>query len=124
MKDSIQYFNRKFRNKPKLLVLGGMNELGTMSQKLHFETGKSIVMDETDRAILIGGHARQMAQGMIDSGARVDQLVVLENAEDGRPLIEEFDGPVLLKGSRSFRLEELVPKWAVEEDSQQLGMLC
>ena len=45
-----------------------------------------------------------MAQGMIDSGARVDQLVVLENAEDGRPLIEEFNGPVLLKGSRSFRL--------------------
>ena len=124
MKDSIQYFSRKFRNKPKLLVLGGMNELGNMSQKLHFETGKSIVMDETDRAILIGGHARQMAQGMIDSGARVDQLVVLENAEDGRPLIEEFNGPVLLKGSRSFRLEELVPRWAVEEDSQQLGMLC
>lgn len=124
MKDSIEYFRRKFRNKPKLLVLGGMNELGNLSQKLHFETGKAILMDEKDRAILIGGHARQMAQGMIDSGARLDQLVVLENAEDGRPLIEEFDGPVLLKGSRSFRLEELVPKWAVELDSEQVGMLC
>lgn len=124
MMDSIEYFRRKFRNKPKLLVLGGMNELGNLSQKLHFETGKAILMDEKDRAILIGGHARQMAQGMIDSGARLDQLVVLENAEDGRPLIEEFDGPVLLKGSRSFRLEELVPKWAVELDSEQVGMLC
>ena len=124
MMDSIEYFRRKFRNKPKLLVLGGMNELGNLSQKLHFETGKAILMDEKDRAILIGGHARQMAQGMIDSGARLDQLVVLENAEDGRPLIEEFDGPVLLKGSRSFRLEELVPKWAVEVESKQVGMLC
>ena len=124
MIDSIEYFRRKFRNKPKLLVLGGMNELGNMSQKLHFETGKAILMDEKDRAILIGGHAREMAQGMIDSGARLDQLVVLENAENGRPLIEEFDGPVLLKGSRSFRLEELVPKWAVEVESQQVGMLC
>ena len=124
MMDSIEYFRRKFRNKPKLLVLGGMNELGNMSQNLHFETGKAILMDEKDRAILIGGHARQMAQGMIDSGARLDQLVVLENAEDGRPLIEEFDGPVLLKGSRSFRLEELVPKWAVEVESKQVGMLC
>ena len=124
MLDSIEYFRRKFRNKPKLLVLGGMNELGNMSQKLHFETGKAILMDEKDRAILIGGHTRQMAQGMIDSGARLDQLVVLENAEDGRPLIEEFNGPVLLKGSRSFRLEELVPKWAVEVESQQVGMLC
>ena len=124
MVDSVNYFTLKFRNQPKLLVLGGMNELGEKSQFLHFETGKSIHLDVNDRAILIGGHTREMAKGMVSNGARLDQLVVLEDAEDGRSLIEEFNGPVLLKGSRSFRLEELVPKWAVEVGPEQLEVQC
>jgi UDP-N-acetylmuramoyl-tripeptide--D-alanyl-D-alanine ligase len=124
MVDSINYFTDKFRSQAKLLVLGGMNELGDKSQSLHFETGKSIHLDVNDRAILIGGHTREMAQGMVSNGARLDQVVVLRDAEDGRSLIEEFKGPVLFKGSRSFRLEELVPKWAVEVGQEKLDVPC
>ena len=115
MLDSINFFYEKFSNDEKLLVLGGMNELGEKSSELHYETGRSISLFPTDRVILIGENSLQFANGMLENGASEEQISILSDLECARPVIEEFKGVVLLKGSRSYHLEELIPSWAVEE---------
>ena len=37
----------------------------------------------------------------------------LNEKEDARPVIEDFEGAVLFKGSRKSGLETLVPSWAI-----------
>ena len=60
---------KKYRKQAKLLVLGGMNELGDLSQELHIQTGRSINLAPTDKAIIIGEYAKELADGMIENGA-------------------------------------------------------
>ena len=38
-----------------------------------------------------------------------EQISILNDTESAKPLIEDFKGVVLLKGSRSYQLEELFP---------------
>ena len=123
MLDSIQFFFEKYRKQAKLLVLGGMNELGDLSQELHIQTGRSINLAPTDQAIIIGEYAKELADGMIENGASNEQISILNDTESARPLIEDFKGVVLLKGSRSYQLEELIPAWAVEE-REPLKIAC
>lgn len=115
MLDSIGFFFEKYHHQPRLLVLGGMNELGDLSRQLHHQTGCSIDLAPTDRVILIGKYAKELADGMIENGAKNEQISIFNDTECARPLIEEFKGFVLLKGSRSYQLEQLIPAWAVEE---------
>ena len=115
MLDSINFFLKKFNSVPRLLLLGGMNELGHSSKAIHRETGKSIRLKCRDHAVLLGEHAPEFADGMMESGAAEEQISILKDPENAKPLIEEFKGAVLLKGSRSYQLESLIPGWAVEE---------
>jgi UDP-N-acetylmuramoyl-tripeptide--D-alanyl-D-alanine ligase len=97
------------------MVLGGMNELGEKSAQLHHSTGSSITLSLEDRVILIGNDALHFANGLMENGAEDEQILILEEPESALPIIEQFKGAVLLKGSRSYQLEKLVPSWAVEE---------
>ena len=115
MIDSINFFYEKYHKQPKLLVLGGMNELGDLSKELHHQTGSLIHLGTKDRAILIGEHSIDMADGMLKNGATSEQIAILKDPENARPILEDFKGVVLLKGSRSFKLEKLIPQWALEE---------
>ena len=92
MLDSIQFFFGKYRKQAKLLVLGGMNELGDLSQELHIQTGRSINLAPTDQAIIIGEYAKELADGMIENGASNKQISILNDTESARPLIEDFKG--------------------------------
>ena len=83
---------------PRLLLLGGMNELGHSSKAIHRETGKSIRLKYRDHAVLLGEHAPEFADGMMESGAAEEQISILKDPENAKPLIEEFKGAVLLKG--------------------------
>jgi UDP-N-acetylmuramoyl-tripeptide--D-alanyl-D-alanine ligase len=115
MLDSIQHFYQKYHDEPKLMVLGGMNELGEMSALLHHKTGSLINLTLEDRVILIGNDSLHFARGLIENGAEDEQILILEEPESALAIIEQFKGAVLLKGSRSYQLEKLVPSWAVEE---------
>ena len=50
---------------------------------------------------------------MVQNGVSEDQILLLNEKEDARPVIEDFDGAVLFKGSRKSGLETLVPSWAI-----------
>ena len=123
MLDSIRFFHSQFQDTPKLLVLGGMKELGEASEQLHKNTGALISMHPSDHAIIIGEDARPMALGMIENGGIAENITVLPEPELARPLIEGFRGAVLIKGSRSYKLEDLIPFWAVEE-KEEMKLAC
>ena len=113
MRDSLSFFSESQNGCPKLYVMGGMEELGESEIQLHQSVGQSISLKSKDLVILIGEKAGWMSDGILKNGASTEQVVLLQNKEDARSIIEDFDGSVLFKGSRSSRLESLVPEWAV-----------
>ena len=123
MLDSIRFFYNQFPDSQKLLVLGGMKELGEASEQLHKNTGALISMSPSDHAIIIGDDARHFALGMIENGGSAENITVLSEPEQARSIIEDFQGAVLIKGSRSYQLEDLIPFWAVEE-KVELMLAC
>ena len=94
---------------PRLYVLGCMAELGRQSAELHREVGQQLKMRPGDKALICGEDAASLRQGLLYAGNLEDQLKVLETPEEARPELSSFEGSVLLKGSRAYRLETLLP---------------
>ena len=113
MTDAFAAFDRIAPSEmPKLYVLGCMAELGEGSSDLHREVGRGIRLREPDRALLIGGEADSIREGMIETGNRREQITVLDSCEEARGVLNGFWGAVLLKGSRVYGLEALLPEAA------------
>jgi len=124
MKDSMEYFSSQCRGLPKLFVLGGMEELGEDGPHLHRKVASSISVGEKDAFILMGEKAGWMAEGLLEGGAKEEQVMVLSDLDDARPFVEDFDGAVLFKGSRLNELEQLLPAWAVDQDALETPAGC
>ena len=82
------------------------------------------VLGEEDQVVLVGQKASWMASSILENGARPDQVIVLECPEDCRSLVEDFEGNIFLKGSRKYKLEEIIPQWAVEQTEPMESALC
>ena len=115
MKDSIEFFYSQYHRKPKLYVLAGMEELGDNSRELHYEVGSHIKLEEQDFVILIGEKASWIAPALLAQEHNESRIIVLPEMEDAIPIVEDFEGVVLFKGSRKNQLEKLLPTWAVED---------
>ncbi|MEM9227757.1 MAG: Mur ligase family protein, partial [Verrucomicrobiota bacterium] len=94
---------------PRLYVLGGMRELGVSSFGYHVEVAKSISLRPDDRTVLIGLEADGYEQGLLEAGARPEQVSIFEQTEAAQEAVGSFEGAVLLKGSRVYALEQLLP---------------
>lgn len=115
MIDSLTFFAERHGATPKLYILGGMEELGSEERKLHAKVSSSIRVESNDLFVMIGEKASWFADGLLKGGADEEQLVVLDDLDSARSLVEDFQGAVMLKGSRASRLEQLLPSWAVRE---------
>mgnify|MGYP000858948521 CR=1 FL=1 len=120
MEDSIEFFKSKFSSTPKLYVLAGMEELGGDERIFHVELGKKINGEKDDVFILLGEKASWIADGLLENGIKEEQIIVLMEMSDAIPIVEDFDGSVLFKGSRSYELENLLPGWAVEGNIEEI----
>ena len=116
MKDSIEFFAERFKGQPKLYILGGMEELGPKAKELHEKVGEDVHVESSDLFVMIGEKASWFAPGLLDAGAKEEQLMIFNDKELARSLIEDFDGSVLLKGSRVNELEQLLPSWTVPQE--------
>lgn len=95
----------------KWLVLGGMLELGDQATVEHRALGAHLAGGSWDGVLTVGDLARGVADGAVQAGfpaARV--LTCPSNAAAGEALAIALRAgdAVLLKGSRGFRLEEVV----------------
>jgi UDP-N-acetylmuramoyl-tripeptide--D-alanyl-D-alanine ligase len=108
MQEAISTFENRFQNLPKLYVLGSMNELGEDSWNQHVNTGRTISLGSEDRAVLIGKEANAYQEGMVKAGNDFTSISIVDNVDQSVSLIQEFEGAILLKGSRSYGLERLL----------------
>jgi len=105
----------------KWLVLGGMMELGTAEDHEHVSLGEDVACGDWTQLITVGKLGERIAHGAMRAGWSADATLCCSNnveaAQALRDLIEEGDA-VLLKGSRAFRLEELVDAIVNEQKKQ------
>ena len=64
--------------------------------------------------VLVGEKASWLGEGILASGGQGSGFG-LESGYEANSIIEDFEGAVFFKGSRSLKLESLVPEWAVEK---------
>jgi UDP-N-acetylmuramyl pentapeptide synthase len=96
-----------------------MEELGDAGPRLHQETGSRINIGSSDKVLLVGEKAQWMKSGIIQSGIGSQSIESVADVMEAESLVREFEGAVLLKGSRTNALETLVPDWATEEEKME-----
>ncbi len=113
MKDAVAAFDRLTTDEAaRLFVIGGMEELGVESVRLHEEVGRGLPLRGGDRLAAIGTNAEALRAGAIAGGAEAGQLeVVVDTAQLGQ-IFADWDGPVFIKGSRRYALEKLLAEGA------------
>jgi UDP-N-acetylmuramoyl-tripeptide--D-alanyl-D-alanine ligase len=113
MRDALLAFSHAApENMPRLYLLGAMNELGLQAEAMHAGIGRDLRLRSMDRVVFVGPAALADAylRGALEGGASVAQLEAVENVEALKFAVAEFSGALFLKGSRSFRLEEVLPE--------------
>lgn len=98
----------------RVLVLGEMAELGAAAAELHREIGEYACRKGVDALFVTGSHASDVVAGFGDRAsafATVDELVKALQAEVAEGVT------ILVKGSRSARMERVVAAITGEQDA-------
>ena len=93
----------------KILVMGDMLELGPMEDAMHREAGKRIAAAGIDILVAVGPLSRHAAETARRSG--VDEIHHLNDSRKAADMITGLIGSgdlVIVKGSRSLRMETIV----------------
>jgi UDP-N-acetylmuramoyl-tripeptide--D-alanyl-D-alanine ligase len=94
----------------RIAVLASMAELGDESKELHERVGAHAA-GRVDILLVRGEHAEDLARGAKRAGLEPRQIVFVETNARAVRWIRDHTGPddvVLLKGSRKYKLEEIV----------------
>ncbi len=100
-----------FPHKRKIAVLSDMKELGNVSKELHYEIGAKLAHSGFAYLFIWGNDARFYADGAIATGFERSQVYIYDDKEELIPALRQFiqaDDVVLVKGSRSMKMEEVV----------------
>lgn len=95
----------------RIIVMGDMLELGAESNKYHLEMGELIASLGIDLLFVCGKQAGAVTQGAISGNLSQDQVI---QATDVNEILNEVHSQlepgdvVLVKGSRSLRMERLI----------------
>jgi UDP-N-acetylmuramoyl-tripeptide--D-alanyl-D-alanine ligase len=114
-------------NSRRIVVLGDMKELGQSSERYHREIGQYIAAANAfDQLICIGPDAALIAETAITAGYSAENTIRFEDAYSASlslpPTLRDGD-LVLLKGSRSVRLEQ-VAKAIARPTDQHMRMVA
>jgi UDP-N-acetylmuramoyl-tripeptide--D-alanyl-D-alanine ligase len=94
----------------RIAVLASMAELGSESQALHERVGGHAA-SRVDMLVVLGEYARDFVRGATRGGLAPAQIVFVETNAQAAAWLREHAKPddvVLLKGSRKYKLEEIV----------------
>ena len=108
MKSSIDVLTNY--KKRKVAILADMLELGSYSQQLHEEVGNYVATKEIDVLICIGKEAKYMYQ---KSKEKMKNVYYFTSNQEVIEQLDQFlknDDVVLVKGSHSMNLKEIVEK--------------
>jgi len=108
---ALQSVNEIFSNRRKIAVLSDMLELGESSANFHFEIGKYVANLNFDLLCLFGEMAEEYQRGALKGGMNKSSVLVFESKKNlSNFLLENLtdNDIVLVKGSRSTKMEEIV----------------
>ncbi len=92
-------------DRPRLFVLGGMEELGAQAADFHRQAGRTILLRPGDFLFALGDHAAALRAGLLENGNDPAQIAIIADLAPVRERLAGFRGAVFLKGSRRWRLE-------------------
>lgn len=92
----------------KILVMGGMGELGEAAQKMHIEMGELAARYKFDRLYLCGPFTEYTMQGAIKGGLFEKDIVWGSREYVMAQLLKDVNSGdcILIKGSRSMKMED------------------
>lgn len=96
------------RDQPRFYVIGGMEELGADSARHHRELGRSLRIQPQDHVCVIGSDAEAVREGALEAGAKPEQVEICAVLAPMVERLAQFRGAVFVKGSRKYRLEEIL----------------
>ena len=92
-------------------ALGDMLELGTGAVEAHRELGRQAAQAGLDFLVIYGNHRHEVAAGAEEAGLPAPYLFPVATKEEGARLLNNYLKPgdwLLVKGSRSMRMEDLI----------------
>lgn len=109
MTDSVDAFNGMVgEDRPRIYVLGCMEELGPESAEYHRHFGRTLLLQPGDHLFVIGGQAAALREGLLENGNDPAQVEVITSLDPVRARLAGFKGAVFLKGSRRYQLETIL----------------
>lgn len=97
----------------RLLLLGGMRELGEFSPEAHRMVGRWAAQLKPELLIAVGEEARGIAEGAVGEGMPRGLILTVASPEEGGEYLLKILRPgdtLLVKGSRAIRLERAVDR--------------
>lgn len=99
------------QGKRRIAILSSMAELGAESSQMHERVGAHAAASGIDVLLAGGEFASSLEAGALKAGLTPEQIVVFANNAQACAWLREHADPqdvVLLKGSRAYKLEEIV----------------
>lgn len=106
----------------RVAVLGDMLELGSYEEQGHRLVGARAA-DVVGYLVAVGPRARWIAEEAIAAGLSSDQVEALDSVEEAIARLRLLIGPgdiVLVKGSRSARLDQIVAALSLPVDAEEV----
>ena len=110
-KQALRTIKNLYPQKRKIAVLGEMKELGPRASKFHFEIGEEVARNNFNLFFSWGEQADFFQQGALKGGLAQDQVYVFQEKEELIAFLLakiSSDDLVLVKGSRSTKMEDIV----------------
>lgn len=95
-------------DRPRLFVLGGMEELGVEAEMFHRALGRTLRLRPQDHLVVIGDQAEAVRTGALENGSRGEQISVARELEPIAVRVAGWKGAIFVKGSRRYSLEKIL----------------
>jgi UDP-N-acetylmuramoyl-tripeptide--D-alanyl-D-alanine ligase len=106
----------------RIAVLGEMGELGAESESGHREVGEAAASLRIDELIAVGVTAASIARAAQKAG--LEKSVAVDSPEEAAGLLEKNAAPgdlILVKGSRSARMERVLEGFAKRQRTEEVA---
>jgi UDP-N-acetylmuramoyl-tripeptide--D-alanyl-D-alanine ligase len=115
MEQALRVLARRPGSGRALAVLGDMGELGAAAESAHRETGRLVASLGLDALFVLGSLAPRIADGARSEGMPAERIAICRDHDEAAERVARSLAPgdwVLVKGSRSARMERVVEKLA------------
>jgi len=109
--EALKTLNDLKGNNESIVIFGDMLELGEEAERLHEEIGRVMADTDVGSIFLRGDFAGSVAKGAIEEGFRENHIYFAETPEmvmEALHLLLREGNWILVKGSRSMRMEEFL----------------